>query len=464
MPAFKHRAIMLDPARTCDTLEQYHELLPLLKDWGYDTLHWHFADDQGCRLVFPSHPELASRGAFTVEQTRDLIRRAGDLGIRVIPEIECYGHVRFITGHPDYQDLGDPEGDHFNAIDPRNPRSQQVLRDLLTDAAEVFPDPCLHVGLDEVNIRALSAYRDISEAQASQMFADHTNWVLDVVRGLGRRPAMWGDHLWKDPRIADQVANDVLIFDWHYDEDPPHQLDFFTQRGFETWAAPATFCWYARVVTNRRNLLNLRNLTGEAKLRRRQGVTGMVNTVWTPWRFLPGATDWPSALAGHLFDADQEDPAFCVDFARQLYGFSASDAKRCADALHALHEHAPWGGVYDSIVVGEGWRQRFHAEHARQAAIIEKVMGEVRQTLERLIPKARRHASRLNDVLLSARVLERVGQFGVAQRKKKALPDGKPLWNAVETRWKETRVHGWRGDAHAPRQRDRLMYMLKKLV
>lgn len=464
MPAFKHRVIMLDPARTCDTLQQYHDMLPLFRDWGYNAIHWHFVDDEGCRMVFPSHPELASAGAFTVEEMKGLIEAAAELGIEFIPEIECYGHVRFITGHPDYADLGDPEGLHFNAIDPNNKRSREVIRDLLRDTAEIFPSSILHVGLDEVNIRALKKYKDITDDQAWKLFAKHTNWVCKEVRKLNKRPAMWGDHLWKEPRIADKVDTDVLIFDWHYDEDLNHKLDFFTQRGYEVWACPATMCWYARIVPGRRNLLNTRYFTAEAKLRRKQGVTGMVNTVWTPRRFLTGALDWPCALAGHIFTEEHEDRDFAIKYAQQTFGLKELHAIHLSEVLERLHEFAPWGAIYDSIVTGNGWRHTFNNEHIRQAKEISEQMELIIALLNQLIPRAKKNADRLNEVRLSARIIHRVAQFALAGRKKSKLPSGKPLWDEVEARWKATRAHTWKVAKKEQEQRDRMMYMLKKIV
>lgn len=54
---FQIKGVMLDPARTPEKISYYKKCLEFCSDWGYNTLFWHFTDDQGCRLKFESHPK-----------------------------------------------------------------------------------------------------------------------------------------------------------------------------------------------------------------------------------------------------------------------------------------------------------------------------------------------------------------------------------------------------------------------
>jgi len=449
MPAFKHRAVMLDPARLMDRKDQYDLLLPWLKRWGYNTLHLHFADDEGCRVVLPSHPDLAAEGAWTAEEMRTFVRRAKKLGLSVIPEIECFGHTAFITRRPGYRELGASPATGFNAINPRLPATRKLLKDLLTDVADIFSSsPVIHVGLDEVNLRVLPGHELDSDDQLAQVFARHTAWVHDQVRKLGRRPAMWGDHLLAAPKIADRLKKDVLIFDWHYSphDEPANSgqtLRFFTDRGFEAWTSPSTLCWLSRVVTSAGNLANIRQLAATALLHKAAGVSGAVNTVWCPYRFLTGAMDYPIALGGHLFSAADEDPDFARQFAREFYGLSAGDARTCAEALGRLHAAAPTNHLYDRIILGKGWAGRFDRESRRAAGLLAQEATAVAGLLQPLVRRAKQHGDRLNDVCTSALILERVGQFGAANRRKRELPDGKALLRAAIRAWQRTRTTPW---------------------
>ncbi|MFW6286688.1 MAG: family 20 glycosylhydrolase, partial [Candidatus Sumerlaeota bacterium] len=73
MRNFKIKGIMIDSARVMEQRHVYSEMLRLFADWGYNTLFWHFCDDQGCRLRFPSRPELGSFNAWSAHETREFI-------------------------------------------------------------------------------------------------------------------------------------------------------------------------------------------------------------------------------------------------------------------------------------------------------------------------------------------------------------------------------------------------------
>ncbi|MCC7146924.1 MAG: family 20 glycosylhydrolase [Phycisphaeraceae bacterium] len=490
MPTFKHRVVMLDPARQMDLKAEFDFLLPWLARWGYNTLHWHFADDEGCRLTLPSHPELASPGALSPTDMRDLIAHADDLGLRVIPELESLGHTRFITSLPRFRALGSPPSHRgFNSLDPENKKVHRLLNDLFHDVAEIFPAQVIHVGLDEVNLRSLPRYKNITADQSAQLFAAHALRVHEIVRSLGKRPAMWGDHLLLWPKTLKAIGKDVLIFDWHYEPQVhPSSLDTFTGAGFEVWACPATMCWLARVLPHEGDFANVRQMTAFSLQRRQQslrkpgdlrsaqprmemrgrlgcsqGVTGMVNTVWCPYRYLPGAMDYPIAWAGHVFSAAAEDPDFAARFAADFYRLPARDARACAQALRDLHAAALPSRDYDAIVLGRHGDITFHRDHARLGSELAQRCRLIASSLRPLVRRARRNAQRLNDVLLSALILQRVGLFAAAHRRKRHLPNGKSLTTACRKAWSRTRVDDPQTrDDHAP-SAQRLFTALKAI-
>lgn len=465
MSTFKYRAVMLDPARQMDAKSEFEFLLPWLSRWGYNVLHWHFADDEGCRIALPSHPELAGEGALSPQDMADLIRQANNLGITVIPELESFGHTRFITQHPKYRHLGTNPDRGYNALDIDNEQTYRLLEDLFRDLAALFPASIIHVGLDEVAIRSLSNYKDLPAEDLWEPFARHAVAVHQIVRKLGKRPAMWGDHLLAAPKSLAAIGKDVLIFDWHYEEDPPPgTMDRFLKEGFEVWGCPATMCWLARVVANAGDFANVRVFTANALQRRKQGVTGMVNTVWCPYRYLPGAMDYPIAWAGHVFSCTDEDPDFARRFAADFYGLKAADARLAADCFRGLHAAAPVSRYYEPMVTGQFGQWVFTREHVRLGRQLAAVCGSIAAQLKPLVRRARRHGQRLNDVLLSARVLQRVGQFAAARRKKRTLPSGKALVSDVEKAWTRTRVGNWRASDYHGQSAQKLLAALAHIT
>ena len=445
-PAFELRGVMLDLGRITERRSYYEALLPRLAEWGYNLLHLHLIDDQRCALVFPSRPELATPGAFTPEEMRRFVALAARHGIAVMPEIECLGHAALITSHPRYCHLGE-QVDHqwgFNAICPSHPETREIIADLLRDTAAIFPHPVIHVGLDEVEFGKCPRCRRSFGAgsEAWQRFAAHSAWVHGTVRKLGRRPAMWADHVVHEPRIMKNFRRDVLMFNWQYIaeyESPKAAL--LLDAGFETVACPATVCYGTRIAPNAMNLANLRNTVARSlpQRRRGKGLSGLVNTVWCPWRYLPGAIDYGLALFGHLATAGGEDPRFAERFARGFYGMA--DGRQAGAALAALFGGGIEQRLHDRTMKGVCREEPFTAEDRRQLALLAGQLGPVLAELRAARRAVRRNRERYGDVIISAEALLAVARYGATGRRKSAAKGVAALFRRA--------LEAWGRDRHA---------------
>ncbi|MHC4914814.1 MAG: family 20 glycosylhydrolase, partial [Planctomycetota bacterium] len=250
---FGLRGVMLDPGRVVERKEYYTLLLPWLAEWGYNLLHMHLIDDQRCALRFPSHPELASEGAFTAEEMREFVELARSVGIAVMPEIEALGHARLIFEHRRHRLLKEPpprrkRDSDFNSLCPAHPGTRQLLSELLTDVVGIFDYPVIHVGLDEVQLGNCPRCRRKFGAGAPdwKRYAEHSKWVHAEVRRLGRRPAMWADHIVRQfsgggysPEITRGMKRDVIMFNWDYGpEYSERDAGLLLEAGFEVVACP----------------------------------------------------------------------------------------------------------------------------------------------------------------------------------------------------------------------------------
>src|SRR5512138_568696 len=92
---------MIDAARLPEPLPAYRRLIDFCAEWGFNTLLFRLADDQGSALRFASHPELATQAnAYTPAELTDLAAYAAARGIDLIPEVESFGHTGWITRAP----------------------------------------------------------------------------------------------------------------------------------------------------------------------------------------------------------------------------------------------------------------------------------------------------------------------------------------------------------------------------
>jgi hypothetical protein len=354
------RGVMFDPARQIEKRAVYRDLIPMLAEWGYNTLFWHFTDDEGCRMTFPRRPELASPHAYSQQETRSLIRHAGKHGLSVIPEVECFGHTNFITQHKKYAHLQDGvDGKTFSALCPFHEDSKALLNDLLQDTVETFPSPYIHVGLDEVGFGKNPTSRHLLKKKAKwELFAEHICWIHETLRKKGKTMLMWGDHLlgiteeqehWADQldtdgmsrEIIHRIPKDIIICDWHYNANPnPETLDFFLDQGFKVIATPATMASGSLVHPRQTNLDNVRNFTKEAKARSDRGVIGVMNAVWCPFRNFPGVTLHAMALAARQQATSRiSRKPFDDQFLRVTFGLKHST--KVGEVIETLYQISP---------------------------------------------------------------------------------------------------------------------------
>ncbi len=450
---FVHRGVMLDLARLTERHDYYLGLLPQLKEWGYNLLHLHFSDDQGCALKFPSHPELATPHAYSPAEMRAFCEEARKLGIEVVPEVECFGHTRFITRLKRYRHLNEaPDARSlYSGMCVFHPEAQTLLGDILRDTAEIFQPRLIHAGLDEVNFGTHPVSRKLlKKKKKNELFADHVLWCHEVITELGARMAVWGDHYLSDKEevIVSRTPRDTLIFDWHYNADyNPWTMDFFTERGFEVYGAPAIQRSRNRVLSDRENFSNVRRFSAFAHQRRKKSrgkkgsVTGMVVTVWCPYRYVPGTIEYPLAHSGMLFSTAGPEPLdFALDFTRSFWGLTGAVARQTSEALEALYDMSLNKDEYDRIVFGKVFRRPTDAFSRVDQYAAEKrlpVVDECKRVLKQAIPSARRHAGRLRDLVAAAEYLDTLYQFARAGRT--GNPGWRKLQGAIQKSWARTR-------------------------
>ena len=170
-PAYPFRALMLDPSRHFLPVEDVKLYIDQMARYKYNTLQLHLTDDQGWRIEIKSHPKLTEIGAFrnpkgggngpdngfyTQEQLKDLVKYAALRNVEIIPEIDVPGHTAAIlTAYPDLRcdflkdsvfEFGKTDNVMLSAV---NPKTYEVLDDVIRETAAIFPSKKIHLGGDE---------------------------------------------------------------------------------------------------------------------------------------------------------------------------------------------------------------------------------------------------------------------------------------------------------------------------
>ena len=429
------RGVMLDSARLIEKPQVYDDLIPLLGEWGYNLLLWHFIDDQGCSMVFPRRPELSSLHAMRPPRMRQIIELARESGLSVVPEIECFGHTGRILALPRYQHLRDgAEGKAFGAMCPFHKDARSLLKDLLADAADMFDSPYIHVGMDEVGFgQHPLSQKLLRKAKKWELFAEHINWLHKVVTGRGRRMMMWGDHLFHEfasdharldheafsEKILDRIPKDIIICDWHYQPAVPTSgLDHFLKKGFQVLCCPAVSA--AGMLNHPRqwNIDNLRNFAAIAAEREGKGVIGSIATVWIPLRWYPGTVLSTTALAAACQLAGGREPAeFFPRFAHRTFGTEGNATSDIATALILMHRISPQREILRAAMpVTQGEVEQISAERMRELAKCQKGAAEALRLLNKSRPAVRYLRDYFDDLIFAADCLATVSATPVKLR------------------------------------------------
>jgi hypothetical protein len=377
--------IMIDCARVLERPAYYFRLVEFLADWGMNTLVLHFTDDHGCAVALPGFEELAMPHAFSAADIRRLVAHAAARGVEVIPELETFGHIRYLTALPRYRHLGLHCGTRkltFNALNPLNAESVALMDRLIGAVAQLFPSPHLHLGCDEVNLAGCMTTMSVGATllkkgvpnivrqnyhapglDEAAVWSGYVNTMIGLARRHGKIPLIWADHPVKNAAIARQVGKDVVAVHWHYESEAAAEPVLRLQAaGYgRILLAPSLACYRHRFLPVAGALANTRAMVRVAVA---TGAAGVINTIWCPFRYFQGAMGYGIAFSGALVAArgELDLAAFHARFARQTLGLDLTPE------LAAFLDAYPRFGL-DYEIVNKLYRNEFSMTPAEEQAL-----------------------------------------------------------------------------------------------
>lgn len=219
-PRFPWRGLLLDPARHFLEPAAIERTLAGMALCKLNVLHLHLSDDQGFRFPSITYPKLPSAPCYSRDDLRHLVETAADLGIRVVPELDMPGHVTsWLTAYPEWgcrqTAASERFGVHEACLDPTSEVVYAAIAGLLDELVEVFPDPCIHIGGDEVHHRWWSEDPHIGAYLAEHHLAGPRDLqalfnarVRQLVLDRNRQIVGW------DEVLHDDLARDWIVQAW----------------------------------------------------------------------------------------------------------------------------------------------------------------------------------------------------------------------------------------------------------
>ena len=212
---------------------------------------------------FKSHPELSSSGCVTQARARELAATARQMGIRLIPQINCLGHqswskntLSLLTKHPDFDETPGQYPNNTNIYCrswcPQNPEVSQVVFALVDELVAAFEADAFHAGMDEVFIIASEYCPRCKGGDPAKLFAQAVNDFHEhIVKQRKWEMLLWADRLldakamgygeWESAKngtagAVDLIPKDIVLCDWHYQNRTNYpSVPFLLEKGFRVW-------------------------------------------------------------------------------------------------------------------------------------------------------------------------------------------------------------------------------------
>ena len=233
-PRFKWRGMHLDVGRHFFDIGFVKRYIDYIAMHKMNIFHWHLTEDQGWRVEIDAYPKLTNISAFrdeslighysdkphqydgkryggyyTKEEMREVVAYAQKRYVTVIPEIEMPGHTRAVlAAYPELSCTGGPHsvaklwGVHKEVFCAGKESTFEFLETVLTEVADIFPGPYIHIGGDECPKDRWKEHNLDQELIKTQGLDDEHELqsyfikrIEGVLNGLGKRLIGWDEIL-----------------------------------------------------------------------------------------------------------------------------------------------------------------------------------------------------------------------------------------------------------------------------
>ena len=154
-------------------------------------------------VAYESHPEIATRNAWTPEKLRNELVKMRKLGLEPIPKLN------FSTTHDAWL------GEYHRMVSTK--KYYEVCSDLIHEVINIFDTPrFFHLGLDEEN-----AYKqrntDISVVRNNNLWWSDLYFYIAEIEKKNVRPWIWSDYCLEHPEtFFRKMPKSVLQSNWYY--------------------------------------------------------------------------------------------------------------------------------------------------------------------------------------------------------------------------------------------------------
>ncbi|KAI5643382.1 glycosyl hydrolase family 20, catalytic domain-containing protein [Phthorimaea operculella] len=221
-PNYPHRGLLLDTGRHFLSVQSILRTLDAMAMNKMNVLHWHIVDDESFPFQSTKYPEF-NKGIYDTsmiyrKKDMEAIREsAKNLGIRILVELDMPGHTWcWAVAHPEVITKCKDDGSYAPPLNPVKPETYALVKGLISEMQEVFPDSHFHLGGDEVRLEYYLQDPDIKKYMEkhnmTEAFQIHALFFHNVIPLLkeGTNAIVWEDVI--DSNVT--LPDNVLVQTW----------------------------------------------------------------------------------------------------------------------------------------------------------------------------------------------------------------------------------------------------------
>lgn len=303
-PRFDWRGMHLDVSRHFFPVEFIKKCINLLAFHKMNIFHWHLTDDQGWRIEIKKYARLTEIGAWRTEsdgkryggfysqaEIRDIVHYARARHVTIVPEIELPGHASAaLAAYPKLSCTGGPFevetkwGIFDDVYCVGQDSTFAFLENVLSEVAELFPGPYIHIGGDECPKARWQSHELCQRRKKDVGLANENNLQSYFISRIGRHLDSLGKRLVGWDEILDGGAPETAtIMAWRSAEKGIEAA----LAGHNVVMTPMPFCYFD----------HYQSQTNERK------AIGGFTPLEKVYEFEPVPQELPSALSRHIIGA-----------------------------------------------------------------------------------------------------------------------------------------------------------------
>ncbi|ABX03825.1 MAG TPA: glycoside hydrolase [Herpetosiphon sp.] len=289
-PDFVVRGFMLDISRDkVPTMATLYALIDELASWKINQIQLYIEHT----FAYQNHPTVwADASPLTAEEVRALDDFCLERFIELVPNQNCFGHMRRWLTKPAYRDLaecpdgcdtGDPDWGYFEepfTLAPEHPGSIELVRSMLDELLPNFRTRTLNVGCDEtVELGLGASAAAVAERGKGRVYLEFLQKLYHEAHSRGYVMQFWSDIILHYPELVSELPRDAEVLIWGYESHHPfeEQAATIAKAGLPFYVCPGTSSWntVAGRTTNA-----LENIASAAKHGLNHGAKGFLMTDW----------------------------------------------------------------------------------------------------------------------------------------------------------------------------------------